>query len=164
MKTLFKFILPFLLLLTLVGKSAFAGERNTTEWNLGEENLAILGYDPVAYFPEGGSEAKIGHDTLELNHEGVLYRFSSKANLDLFLEKPEKYEPAHGGWCSTAMSMGQKIIINPAKFVIKGSRLFLFSLMNGNDARSMWMMNAKKMERRADFNWKKVSGETPRGL
>ncbi|PIP93707.1 MAG: YHS domain protein [Bdellovibrio sp. CG12_big_fil_rev_8_21_14_0_65_39_13] len=152
-------ILAFLSVIVFLFSSNVFAQRNVSEWNLDASKVAISGYDPVAYFPEGGGLAKIGQAELELQHEGVLYRFSSQENLQLFLSNPEKYEATYGGWCATAMAMGQKLVINPERFVVTGNRLFLFSFLNGNDARMMWQQDSAKLERRADFNWKKVSGE-----
>ncbi|MBT6326752.1 MAG: YHS domain protein [Bdellovibrionales bacterium] len=163
MSTLSKLSISLFLTFFMALTSFSAEARNITEWNLGQANLAIQGYDPVAYFPEGGGEAALGEETLEIEHEGVLYRFTSQDNLNLFLSNPDKYEPAFGGWCATAMSMGQKIVIIPERFIVKGNRLFLFSFLNGNDAKFMWEQNPAGMERRADFNWKKISDEDPRG-
>jgi len=163
MSTLSKLSVSLFLTLFVALTSFSAHARNTAEWNLGQDNLAIQGYDPVAYFPEGGGQAALGDETLEIEHEGVLYRFANQDNLDLFLSNPDKYEPTYGGWCATAMAMGQKIVIVPERFIVKGDRLFLFSFLNGNDAKVMWEQNPTGLERRADFNWKKVSGEDPRG-
>lgn len=163
MNTFSKLSVSAFLMLLMALTSFSAHARNISEWNLGEENLAIQGYDPVAYFPEGGGIALLGDVALEIEHEGALYRFSSQNNLNLFLSNPDKYEPAHGGWCSTAMAMGQKIVIVPERFIVKGDRLFLFSFLNGNDAKAMWEQNSAGLERRADFGWKKISGEDPRG-
>lgn len=150
--------MKILLLLSLLVTSVFA--RNVQEWNLPNSKLAVQGYDVVSYFNDSGPLK--GSDLHELNHEGVLYKFSSQQNLNEFLNEPNKYEPAHGGWCATAMASGQKIVINPLKYVIEGKRLFLFSFLNGADARVMWLQNPARLERRADFNWKRISGEDPR--
>jgi YHS domain-containing protein len=80
--------------------------RKPAEWNLGDQRLAIEGYDAVAYFPEGGGQPKSGDAALQVEHGGVLYRFATAAHRDLFLKDPARYEPAFGGWC--AYAMGQK--------------------------------------------------------
>ena len=77
------------------------------EYNLDDESLAIEGYDPVSYFPEGGGKPREGKKTLEFRHENVRYRFANKANLAAFQADPEKYKPQHGGWCSYAMGATQ---------------------------------------------------------
>lgn len=146
--------------------SAFGFEgRVPSEYNLPGSKLAIQGYDPVAYFPEGGSAATKGLAELEIDFEGVKYRFATSENMQLFLSNPDKYEPAYGGWCATAMAFNSLVNINPLSFVVKGNRLFLFSAFNGRDARDTWNDDPRRLERRADRNWERRSGEDPtRGL
>lgn len=152
-----KKISTLLLFLSMFALSA----RNVDQWNLGADRLAVKGYDVVSIFNGDVSE---GTEEFEIEHDGAVYRFKNQKNLDQFLSNTDKYEPAHGGWCSTAIAFGQKIDVNPEKFVIKGDRLFLFSFLNGNDARVMWNNDPARLERRADFNWRRTSGEEPRGL
>lgn len=59
--------------------------RDLTLLHLGTDGLARKGYDPVAYFPEGGGRARKGSPDLAARHAGVLYRFASEANRDRFL-------------------------------------------------------------------------------
>lgn len=87
--------------------------------NLGKGGLALQGYDPVAYFPEGGGEPKPGKAGLTVTRHGVTYRFASEAHRELFLENPARYEPAFGGWCAYAMAEGDKVEIDPTSFLIE---------------------------------------------
>jgi len=162
MKQLIKLSIITLFLSSLFNVQAFEG-RNPSEYNLGAGKLAILGFDPVAYFPEGGSAPAKGMKDISLDHEGVVYQFATVENLELFKTNPSKYEPAYGGWCSTAMAFGSKTIINPDSFVVNGNRLNLFSFVNGSDAKVIWVDgNTSRLERRADRNWKNFSGEEAR--
>jgi len=70
--------------------------RNINQWDLpGKgEKLAIAGYDPISYFPEGGGKPQKGKKELTHVHEGVTYRFVSAKNRDLFHANAGKYEPA----------------------------------------------------------------------
>ena len=95
-------------------------------FELDRRGLAIGGYDPVAYFPEGGGEPAKGDKKLSLEHRGVTYRFSSQANMELFKASPEKYEPAYGGWCAYAMAKDTYTEPNPKRFSIENGRLLLF--------------------------------------
>jgi len=57
----------------------------------GSDNLKLKGCDPVAYFTAGKpvkGEAKFEHKFLD-----ATYRFSNRANLELFKKEPEKYAP-----------------------------------------------------------------------
>ena len=72
-----------------------------------ENNIAIQGYDPVAYFTQ--KKAVKGKTTLASSYEGVTYYFSSQANKETFAKNPANYEPQYGGWCSYAMgATGEK--------------------------------------------------------
>jgi len=67
-------------------------------------NVALQGYDTVAYFTDG--EATKGDADFKTTHEGAEFRFASQENLDLFLEDPAKYTPQYGGYCAWAVSQG----------------------------------------------------------
>ena len=67
-----------------------------------ENNLAIKGYDPVAYFQE--AKAVKGDKAISAIENGKSYFFSSEANKALFLKNPETYEPQYGGYCAFGMS------------------------------------------------------------
>ena len=53
--------------------------------------------------------------------------FSSEANRDLFLKKPEKYVPAYNGFCAYAMAENGKIYSsNPKAFKVIDGKVYLF--------------------------------------
>ena len=139
--------------------------RRIDLWNLPKrgEKLAIKGYDPVAYFPEGGGDAKKGSESITHTHKGVVYRFVNATNRDLFKSLPSRYEPAHGGWCSWAMREGDKVEVDPKTFIVKDDRLFLF--YNGllGNTKNQWLKTDHKASAdEADAEWKKISGEEKR--
>jgi len=137
--------------------------RNIDEWDLGRRNLAIDGYDPVAYFPEGGGDAEKGDKDITLTHKGVVYRFASRANLERFKDNPAKYEPAYGGWCAWAMARGSQTGANPKSFIVKDGRLYLFYDGLWGDTRKDWRAgNHDELSREADGAWREMSGESPR--
>ena len=142
-----------------------AGEpvRTVAAWNLGKNRLAIQGYDPVAYFPEGGGAAVKGDDTITTEYRGAVYRFASAAHRDIFLADPARYEPAHGGWCSYAMIGGDKVQVDPRSFIVKDGRLFLFYKGLLGDTRAKWLKaDHAAQSSKADVMWKKLTGESPR--
>jgi YHS domain-containing protein len=138
-------------------------KRDVSQYNLDKAGLAIQGYDPVSYFSEGGEKPAQGKKNLEYRYRGATYRFATQANLDAFKKNPRKYEPAHGGWCSSAMADGgRKVEIDPKAFKLTKGRLFLFYTNLITDARSFWNKDEPKNTRDADAHWKKLSGEDPR--
>jgi hypothetical protein len=137
--------------------------RNVAEWNLGKGRLAIQGYDPVAYFPEGGGVATPGDPNVTAELGGVVYRFASPAHRATFLANPSRYEPSHGGWCSYAMLEGDKVQVDPKSFIVKDGRLFLFYKGFLGDTRAKWLKADTAAETKtADAMWKTISGETAR--
>lgn len=137
--------------------------RDVSQYNLSKARLAIEGYDPVAYFPEGGGVPAKGKEELSFTFNGATYRFATQANLRLFSADPSKYEPSHGGWCSYAMGKdGSKVEIDPTSFVVSDGRLFLFYKDIFNDTRKAFLKDQARLTAGADANWKKLSGEAPR--
>ena len=72
-----------------------------------ENGLVIGGYDPVAY---SQGAASMGDEGITVEHRGLTYRFATEANREAFLNDPDRYEPAYGGWCAYAMAKGQKVV------------------------------------------------------
>lgn len=138
-------------------------ERKVDKYELGRKNLAIEGYDPVAYFPAGGGKPQKGKKDYEYTHRGVVYRFISAKHRDMFKEDPDKYEPTHGGWCAYAMANGDYTEPNPKRFLIQNGRLMLFYDGLFGDTYKMWLNeDPEELEKKADDFWKTESGEKPR--
>lgn len=68
-------------------------------------NLAVQGYDPVAYFTDGAAVKGSADFTTE--YMGAEFRFASAAHRDAFLADPAKYAPQYGGYCAWAMADGK---------------------------------------------------------
>lgn len=137
-------------------------ERDVSKYNLSDSGLALKGYDPVAYFPEGGGKPKKGKKSRTFTHEGVTYRFASSANLETFKANPTKYEPAYGGWCAYAMSKEKYTDIDPKNFKIEDGRLMVFYKGLLGDTLKSWNKEGPAtLEPLADAYWEKESGEAP---
>lgn len=133
-----------------------------SHYNL-SRGLALSGYDPVAYFEEGGAKPKKGSKKITASVAGVTYRFTSAEHRELFNANPAKYEPSYGGWCAYSMSQGNKTESDPKNFLIHDGRLMVFykGLLGGN-ARSKWQEgDADALEIAADGTWRGFSGEEP---
>lgn len=146
-----RLLAPLLALALLFSPQAFALDKiNTTFWG----NLAIEGYDPVAYFTK--NKAVEGKKQHELEWMGATWRFSSAEHLALFKENPEKYAPQYGGYCAYAVSQNTTAGIEPDLFTIHQGKLYL------NYNRSI---NRKWLEKRdqyitdADNNWPQLLNE-----
>jgi YHS domain-containing protein len=143
MKMIKRFCLAVVLLLS-VG-NAFAIDAIYTSWY---DDIAVKGFDTVAYFTENAAvEGKKTH-TLEWN--GATWRFSSAANKALFEADPEKYAPQYGGYCAWAVSQNQTASIEPEQFTIVDGKLYL----NYNqEVKEKWLVDTSTNINVGDKNW-----------
>lgn len=138
-------------------------KRNTKEWSL-KKGLALQGYDPVAYFPEGGGKPVEGKKSISLKRDDVTYHFANEENRARFKANPDRYEPAYGGWCAWAMREGGKTEVDPKTFIVKDDRLFVFYNGIWGNTKKSWLGEGTHSEhaKKSDGQWKKISGEGPR--
>jgi len=134
-----------------IGAQAQGQTERAEHFNL-DEQLAIQGYDPVAYFTAG--KAQKGKKNITTSYDGVTYRFSSEENKALFEANPSKYEPAYGGWCAYAMGYdGSKVKIDPKTFKIIDGELYLFYNFYFNNTLKSWNKDEQSLHTSADKNW-----------
>jgi YHS domain-containing protein len=116
------------------------------------EGIAIRGYDPVAYFREGGPRE--GKPELSASHGGATWRFASAEHKALFETDPERYLPAYGGFCAYGTSRGYLVKIEPEAWSIIGGRLYLNYDLG---VRKTWLDDPKAYIARADTNWPRLA-------
>lgn len=133
--------------------------RNVSEYNLLEGNIGLKGYDPVSVFSEAGGVPLAGSSEISIDYKGVIYFFANTENLKTFAKNPNRFEPTYGGWCAYAMALNQKFDIDVNFFTISKNRAHFFP---SAETKSKFDANIPAFERRADNNWKKISGESPR--
>ncbi len=80
------------------------------------DNVAIEGYDTVAYFTRG--EPVRGDPAYTHDWQGARWQFSSADHRDRFAGTPDKYAPRYGGFCSGAMAFGWKFRADPEAWKI----------------------------------------------
>jgi YHS domain-containing protein len=90
---------------------------------IGSPGIAIKGYDPVAYFEQGGPRKGLAKFTVQ--HKGVNWRFSSAENKAKFEADPTKYEPAYGGYCAYGVAQGYLVKIEADAWKIRDGKLYL---------------------------------------
>jgi YHS domain-containing protein len=97
-----------------------AGEINTGYFG----NVAIEGYDPVAYFTEGKAvkgKPEFAHDWL-----GAEWHFANADHLQRFIADPVSYSPQYGGMCADGVAYGtMSVNIEPEVFSIIDGKLYL---------------------------------------
>ena len=91
----------------LVVSTTVAGERI----NKDAEDLAILGYDTVAYFTDGRPVK--GSPEFEYVWQDARWRFANAEHRTLFASEPEHYAPQFGGFCTGGMTLGRLAPIDP---------------------------------------------------
>ena len=145
-------IVAFVVSAALVPIPAAAAEKDPVFATRG--NLAIRGYDPVAYFTEG--EAVKGKREFTLGWQGADWRFASGENRNLFADDPEKYAPQYGGYCAWAVSRNYTAPTDPDAFTVVGDKLYL----NYNrKIMAQWLEDRDANIESADRNWPTVLKE-----
>lgn len=130
--------------------------------NVDKQGLALSGYDPVAYFPEGGGKPAKGKPEITFVSGGVTWRFASEKNRELFQKTPARFEPAYGGWCAWAMVDSDKVEVDPDSFLIEDGRLLLFYDSFFADTRKRWLKKGgATLKPKADAAWKKILETKP---
>lgn len=87
-------------------------------------DVAIKGYDPVAYFTQ--HEAVKGSGQFSYQWLGATWNFANAENRDLFARDPVKYAPQYGGYCADGVSLGTITTnIDPKAWRIIEGKLYL---------------------------------------
>jgi len=114
-------------------------------------DLAVSGYDPVAYFAEG--KPVEGSSDYEHEWNGATWRFASQENLEAFKAEPEKYAPQYGGYCAWAVSQGYTASADPDAWKIVDGKLYL---NYSQSIQQRWSQDIPGNVSKADENWPKV--------
>lgn len=147
-----------LLVILLVSSWALAEIPLSQKYNLMGESIGIAGYDPVAYFPEGGGKPAKGLISISYPFEGVTYRFTSNEDLAMFQKSPRKYLPAYGGWCAWAVAeLKKRVDVDPESFEIRNGVLYVFYRDKSLDTRSLWLKNVDGFITKGTANWPEMS-------
>ena len=115
-------ILPALLSVFALGLSApsFAAEPAVyTSW---KDNVGAGGYDVVSFFSGVPIEGK---SEFTADYMGAEWKFSTQANLDLFMTNPEAFAPQYGGYCAWAIAKGKLAKGRPKHWSVENGKLYL---------------------------------------
>ncbi len=116
--------------------------------NVDKRNVAIKGYDTVAYFTDGA--ATKGNETFEAQWEDARWWFTSAANRDLFEANPERYAPQYGGYCAGGMAVGEWADADPEAWKIVDGKLYL---IYSKDYHKVWNKAPEAHIDYAEYNW-----------
>jgi YHS domain-containing protein len=120
-------------------------------WTSIGSNVAIRGYDPVAYFTLGRPTQ--GEATFKATYQGAEFRFASAANRAAFIANPARYAPQYGGYCAWAVSQGYTAGIDPTAWAIVDGKLYL----NYNRTiQTRWQGDRANLIQAGNRNWPTV--------
>jgi YHS domain-containing protein len=141
-----------------MGKANHVAASLHQRYDLTGETIGLAGYDPVAYFPEGGGKPVKGSIKISYDYDGVTYRFASQEHLDLFKKNPEKFVPAYGGWCAWAVpALGKRVDVDPESFQVKNGKLYVFYRDPSLDTRSLWLKDPDGFIAKGESKWVELS-------
>ncbi|MDJ0956016.1 MAG: YHS domain-containing (seleno)protein [Arenicellales bacterium] len=119
-------------------------------------NVAIKGYDPVAYFTEG--KPMEGTEDHAIKWLGAKWRFATAEHKEMFAASPVKYAPQYGGHCATGMAIhgGLTKDIDPEAWAIIDGKLYL----NYSKETQKLMTEGMATPEKADAKWEKYDEDT----
>jgi YHS domain-containing protein len=138
----------------VIGPSLTAAAPQSAVNVLGGGRVAIHGYDPVAYFVDGGPRK--GRADLAVERGGARWLFASPENKARFEADPERYLPAYGGYCAYGVAQGYLVKIDPAAWAIVGGRLYL---NYDRSVRETWRKDVPGYVKQADGKWPGLVGK-----
>jgi hypothetical protein len=126
------------------------GTDGTSADETGSKDIAIRGYDTVAYFKAG--EAKKGDPSHSFSWHNLRWHFQNEEYRQLFQENPEKYAPQYDGYCAWAMTEARKAESDPEVWKIVDGKLYLNCSMA---AYEKWSRDIPGNIGKADETWAK---------
>lgn len=140
---------------TASGVSALADDSVNTGYFGG---VAIMGYDPVAYFTE--NQAVKGSEKFSYEWLGTPWHFANSEHRDMFINEPVKYAPQYGGYCAGEVVGGSVTInVDPEAFKIIDGKLYLIYDRGGAEN---FAANADDLVPKATANWPKIVADLNR--
>ena len=119
-----------------------------------KNNIAVNGYDVVAYFTDSNAIKGTEEHTVCWNDPKLL--FATGDHVFLIKAIPEKYAPQYGGYCAYGTSRGYKAPTQPEAWSTVDGKLYL----NYNlDVQKTWSADRANLIKKADVNWKKIEAE-----
>lgn len=132
--------------------ATFAADK---DMNADTNDIAISGYDTVAYFTKNMPVA--GSDQFTATYKNTIYKFSSAQNRDVFRANPEKFAPQFGGYCAMGVAMEKKLNVDPMAWRVVDGKLYL----NLNkDVQTKWASDIPGHLATAKENWPTIKDKS----
>jgi YHS domain-containing protein len=138
--------------LMVIGAVANAGER--TLLAVDSNQIAIKGYDSVAYFTD--RKAVKGDSRFEYVYDDATWQFASAAHRDLFVADPDQYMPQYGGFCAACVAMKlcagltDLAPADPEAWTIVNGKLYMVA---SKKFLAQWKANSAENIRQANMHW-----------
>jgi YHS domain-containing protein len=116
MRTISRTILALMLLSTPI----FAADLINVA---GVSNVAINGYDPVAFFTD--AKPVNGSPFISATHQGAVYFFATEEHKKLFTLNPGKYAPQYGGFCAFGAALDALFPVDISTWQVRNDKLYL---------------------------------------
>lgn len=147
--TQFKKLRAFVAIASLSAASAvFAADIDV---NANTNDVAIQGYDPVAYFTD--AEPTKGSAEFTATYKNAIYQFASAEHRDQFRADPSAYAPQYGGYCAFGVTMEKKFDTDPEAWRIVDNKLYL----NLNkDVQARWLTDVPGFIANANDIWPEI--------
>jgi hypothetical protein len=113
-----------------------------------QHGVALKGYDPVAYFAEGGPTT--GNPAISYQWQGAKWLFSTPEHRAAFMGDPAHYAPQFGGYCAFAVAQGTTADGDPHQWAIVDGKLYV---NNNAIAKKLWEQNRPANIVAGDTNW-----------
>ncbi|MEC7309061.1 YHS domain-containing (seleno)protein [Vibrio gigantis] len=135
-------------LMTALLGASFSIMAADLDMSVDSNDLAIKGYDPVAYFANEGPVK--GTSEFTATYKNAIYNFANSENRDEFRANPEAYAPQYGGYCAFGVAMGKKFETDPQAWKIEDGKLYLNL---DKSVQKRWLENTQEFIQDADSNW-----------
>jgi hypothetical protein len=134
--------------IAIAGFLAYPRGSEVSAYNTDANDVAIKGYDTVAYFTKG--KATKGSEEFQHSWQDAQWHFTSANHRDLFTANPERYAPRYGGYCALGLAAGEYADSDPEAWTIVDGKLYL---NNTKGFREVWRKAPEAHIGNAEYNW-----------
>lgn len=140
----------FALMAAMLG-SSFSLMAADIGMSVDENDIAIKGYDPVAYFTDKG--AVQGNPEFTATYKNAIYHFASSENRNQFKANPQAFAPQYGGYCAFGVAMGKKFETDPQAWKVEDGKLYLNL---DKTVQQRWLEDTQGFIQDANTNWTNI--------
>ena len=139
-------------LMVIAAAIANAGER--TLLAVDSNNIAIEGYDPVAYFTD--RKPVKGDSRFAYVYDDAKWQFANAAHRETFVADPDHYMPQYGGFCAACVAMklcaglSDLAPADPEAWTIVNGKLYMVASKKFLD---QWKANSAENIKQANMHW-----------